>query len=61
MIFGAYKRTLTVEFVSYVVYATGALVIALLLPGMVALPDWLVFAVMAVVQVLLYRRFYGRF
>jgi len=60
MIFGAFKRTATVELASYVAYAGAALVIALLLPGVTPVPDWLVFILMVVVQLWLYKRFYGR-
>jgi hypothetical protein len=60
MIRGALKRTWTVELAAYVVYAIGAVVIALLLPGITPLPDWAIFILMIGVQLWLYKRFYGR-
>jgi hypothetical protein len=60
MIFGAFKRSLTVELAAYVVYATAAVVVALLLPGITPIPDWLVLILMIGVQLWLYKRFYGR-
>ena len=60
MIFGALKRTWTVELAAYAVFAVGAVVTALLLPGITPLPDSVVFVLMVGVQLWLYKRFYGR-
>ena len=60
MIRGAIRRTTIVDTASYVAYAVAVLVIALLLPGRVNLPDWLIFTLMIGVQLWLYKRFYGR-
>ena len=58
--FGALKRTWTVELVSYSLLAIGAVIMALLLPWVAPIPDWLVFILLVGAQLWLYKRFYGR-
>ncbi len=60
MIFGAWKRTMTVELVSYAILAAVAVAAALILPGFVAVPGWVIFVLLVAAQLWLYRRFYGR-
>ena len=60
MIFGAWKRTVTVELLSYAMLALAAVVLAVVLPGFVNVPGWVIFVLMIAAQLWLYRRFYGR-